>query len=299
MTLWKRDAERAKKNEEAKRANDAAQRHQDSANINRTILRLLIHLKAKTKQKNRHQYERRFRSTANTVRKWLTVVIVGIAAAFACGQWVAMNRQQGTMQGQLDQMVAQQRPWISAKVEVVRPVEFYEWHGQKGIDVTLHFSLKNYGPSPATNINIQGHIWPHPGNAHADILDSDQNALCALAQKTAVESTIKGLTIFPKDPKENETDVGIGKPSAFSGSETVLFSVQGCIDYTYGGSYHGKTGFRMLLGAAQDTPEGQWAGIPFYNPLNPPAHPNGPAVREVEMDQFKFAEDPTGGNYAK
>jgi hypothetical protein len=46
----------------------------------------------------------------------------------------------------------------------------------------------------------------------------------------------------------------------YKGNEPILFSILGCVDYTYADKKHGQTGFRTILGQVH---ENQIFGIPF------------------------------------
>ena len=155
------------------------------------------------------------------------------------GQWCAIE-------GQLDVMEAEKRPWIRATVTAVKPVIFSDWNGNNRINVPIKLDLKNYGDAPAVNVRIFPQIAQHPGNPRRRELDAPQQSACASARAQADENAIGGIAIFPGESQSDEQIPGVS--GIYKADEPILFSVYGCIDYTYGNNRHGQTGFRMLLG---------------------------------------------------
>ncbi len=208
--------------------------------------------------------------------------------------------------GQLDAMETDKRPWIRADVGVIKPVIFTDWYGSRGINVPLTFELKNYGAFPATNIQISPAIAKHPGNPRRRELDAPQQTACDSARSRADENTIGGVAIFPGETRPDEMYVGAS--GLYQTDDAILFSVYGCIDYTYSNKRHGQTGFRMVLGRAV---EGQIHGLPFVEGVERPyAHPIAPELlaqgypktppKEALMQPGDFIFRPDdGGNYAK
>jgi len=208
----------------------------------------------------------------------------------------AMNRQLAIMQKQLE---VTDRPWIGVDVSIKDKIMFSDWNEARGINVTLSFSLKNYGASPARNITIVSQIRPHPGNTRARELDEPQDKMCAEARIRATERPISGVTTFPNDTKIEELGVGISGGGIYKTDEKILFSVLGCVDYTYANEQHGHTAFRMLLGGQPE--RGQWAGLPFRignDSAYTKRWENFP-VQVGTTDSFMFQADPNGGNYAE
>lgn len=232
----------------------------------------------------------------------LTAAIVGAtwtSVYVTNGQWSAANNQ-------LDVMREQNRPWIRANISFSQPIMFTESAGDRFINVSLHFDLKNFGSSPATNIKIATIVMPHPGNANTKIIDEAQAWMCKQARQMADSSQIGGKTVFPSEPAFVETGAGTGRIPGKN--NLVIYSIFGCIYYTYADNRHGQTGFRKILGEVKGN---LVVGIPFVlgklEPYDPPlsdellssGYPKDPAiVAKVPTDDLLFRDD-EGGNYAK
>jgi hypothetical protein len=198
------------------------------------------------------------------------------------------------------------RPWIKNTVTIIKPLRFFDWNYQKGIDISLQFDLKNYGESPATNVRIGAQIVQHPGNPKRSELSVPQKKTCEAAQSEAVQNPIGGLAIFPNDLAS--IDQGSGLSGIYQTNEPILFAIVGCVVYTFAETEHGETGFRMILGKVKD---GQIFGLPFIegapepykHPISPELLASGypavpPNVGLMQPGDFMFrAEDE--GNYAK
>jgi hypothetical protein len=188
---------------------------------------------------------------------------------------------------------------------IVKPLIFSDWNGSKGIMVDLKFDLKNYGQAPAVNLRIFPNVTRHPGNPRRQELDAPQQATCDSARTQADENPIGGIAIFPGESHSVEQGVGIS--GIYETDDPTLFSVYGCIDYTYGNRRHGQTGFRMLLGKVIN---GRVLGLAFiegtpiqdYHPepdLLAKGYPSqAPKQALLQPSDFYFRMD-DGGNYAR
>jgi hypothetical protein len=221
-------------------------------------------------------------------------------------QWSAMVQNNGIASGQLEVMQNEKRPWIKVSVSIVKPLLFSDWNGNKGLSVNLQFDLKNAGDAPAVNVRIAPQIEVHPGNPNRRELDIPQNAICARARMQADENAIGGVAIFPGDSFQAEQGVGIF--NLYETGEPTLFSILGCIDYTYAETRHSQTGFRMLLGHVV---KNQIVGLPFIEgppepypePISPELLANGypakpPNIGPLQPSEFVFRPEDSG-NYAK
>jgi hypothetical protein len=223
-------------------------------------------------------------------------LILALATAYLA--WVA-DRQVGIME-------ADKRPWIKVTVTFAKPPRLTDWGGQKGIDVSLHFDLKNYGDSPAVNLRIESPIIVHPGNPRRSELNVPQKDACDRARAAADENPIGSVAVFPGESISVEQDSG--RSGIYKTNEPVLFSILGCADYTYAGNRHGQTGFRMMLGHVT---EGQIFGIPFVEgslqpykePISPDLLAHGypavpPKITVLQPSDFILRAD-DGGNYTR
>jgi hypothetical protein len=199
--------------------------------------------------------------TKHRVEIFLTFALFVVGAGQLCvylRQASIMDKQTQISGRQLDAMEVDKRPWIKVTVTFAEPPQLTDWGGQKGINVSLHFDLKNYGDSPAVNLRIESPIVVHPGNPRRSELDAPQKDACDRARAEADKNPIGGVAVFPGESIPVEQGSGIG--GVYKTNGPILFSILGCVDYTYAGIRHGQTGFRMILGHVV---RGQIFGIPF------------------------------------
>jgi hypothetical protein len=131
------------------------------------------------------------------------VAALGSVSAVVVGYW-----QWDSMNGQLDVMRDDKRPWLRPNIDV-KELRLSDWAGDKHIFARLVFELKNHGESPATNINISTSVSPHPGNNRHDILNADQKVMCQQAKTSAIANPIGGQTVFPGESSKIESGSGI------------------------------------------------------------------------------------------
>jgi hypothetical protein len=264
-------------------------------------------------EEQKHKSAERCHWTFQNWAQGITVIFSGIAlggalasAYFAHETFVEAQRQANAAKDQVDIMRDQNRPWIRADISFARPIRFTQWAGRKHINVSLTFDLKNFGQSPATNIRIFTHVQPHPGNAQQGVLDTDQQTICNQARETAERDKTGGIAAFPQEPKVVENGGGTG--GLYETQNNVIFSINGCIDYTYADNRHGQTGFRKTLGKVNGNivdgipfpvvvPEPNWLP-PSPELLASGYPPDRPLVGYVRADDLWFHDD-DNGNYAK
>jgi hypothetical protein len=248
-----------------------------------------------------------------TKSHWIEIFLTMALLTVGAGQFLVylrqasiMNKQAQISGRQLDAMEVDKRPWIKVTVTFAKPPRLTDWGGQKGIEVSLHFDLKNYGDSPAVNTRIESPIVVHPGNLKRSELDVPQKEACDPARAAADQNPIGGVAVFPGESIPVEQGAGIY--GIYKTHEPVLFSILGCVDYTYARSRHGQTGFRMILGRVV---RNQIVGIPFVEgnlepyeePISPDLLAHGypaipPRVTVLQPSEFILKAD-DGGNYAK
>jgi hypothetical protein len=214
--------------------------------------------------------------------------------------------QLNAIRGQLDAMETDKRPWLRVDVSVSKPIVFSEWSGTKEINVPLTFNLKNYGQAPAINVRVWPSISQHPGISRWKELDGPQKIACEEARTQADENTIGGFAIFPGESNPDARTIGIG--NIYQTDDRILFSVFGCVDYTYGDGRHGQTGFRMRLGQVINKRELGLAFIqgtvqPYDEPISPELLAKGYPTTPPKMGYMQpgdvFFRPDEGGNYAK
>ena len=134
----------------------------------------------------------------------LATVVISLSALEAAIKSANEARRQANA------AINQSRPWLRVDVTFARPILFTLWAGQKHVHMSFKFDLKNFGQSPATNIRIFTFIGQHPGNARQDILEQEQNRVCALAREAADGDKAGGAAAFPGEPKIIESGAGGG-----------------------------------------------------------------------------------------
>jgi hypothetical protein len=167
------------------------------------------------------------------------------------GQLDAMRQQTTKMQGQLDAMVADQRPWIASNV-AVSGVRFFD---DKTMGISFNFKLINFGRYTARNIQIIPEV--HPIKTGPWEFSDAQKAACQRARKSADQDKGGGVTIFPGEI--STIPIGTSVPgleiaeASSPAKDRIVFAVFGCIDYTFSSmESHGQTGFRFILGRRID-----------------------------------------------
>jgi hypothetical protein len=178
----------------SQRTRDKAQEHEDRAKIAAVLLRLLIHIKAKEKQRKKGKTKNRFLICLDENREWLTFIVVAFAAGFACLQWVAIR-------GQWNQMVEESRPWIKPT-----GMEITKFAVEKNqVSVTANFSYLNVGKSPAQPVLVSPNlVILAPGEFEFKKV----KLLCANPFLPKVDAI--GKVAFPGDPmKSGEINFGL------------------------------------------------------------------------------------------
>jgi len=243
---------------------------------------------------------------------WIALFTV-VAVAVGISQAIIFNRQLSAMHStdtaihkQLEVMETDKRPWLKVDVSITKPIVFNEWGGTKGINVPLTFNLKNYGQVPAINVRVYTLMLQYPGISRRKELDGFQKNACDEARTQADENPIGGFAIFPSEPGSDARTIGI--TNIYQTDDRILFSVFGCVDYTYGDSRHGQTGFRLRLG--QDINKRE-LGLPFIQgtiqPYDEPissellakGYPTTPPKTGYMQPGDVFFRSDEDGNYAK
>jgi hypothetical protein len=230
---------------------------------------------------------------------WATVVATAIAIVDVRRsnnrQIEGLVTQQKLMQGQLDTMIAQQRPWISATPRLDLPlIRDVTPNRSPDLSVPVTVDLKNHGASPATNIVIYSMIIPASASHDSERLIQAQEALCTEAEQASNDAKRIGISVFPGEEKHGSGIAGIEYPRD---TPLPLFIMQGCIEYTYNGILHGKTGYRMYLGHINvDTH--LWEGFAWRTDSQRTA-PDAGVILEMKPRGIDFRETDDGGNWAR
>jgi hypothetical protein len=153
------------------------------------------------------------------------------------------------MQGQLDAMETDQRPWIQPKMQLVG----FRFTKDSDAELTYFLDYWNVGKSPARNIfsRVVAVVETHENAIKST---DDERAQCALARKDSENRFIQGIFLFPgQSAPPLIGGAGVGRAyvtsteysKALPGPDKLLFKLVGCIDYSYSkdGRIHGASGF--------------------------------------------------------
>jgi len=150
-------------------------------------------------------------------RFYLDVVAIGVAAAAA----IFLLMQQNTMQGQLDEMRAEQRPWVF--VSSITAATDLTWDKDGGY-MEFNIFLKNSGHIPGTEVQI--HYTTFPASLGVDPLEA-QKAACAYRPEEP-----PGDAVFPgEDAKRGKALLLARQNMPQNSSEALRPVIVGCVSY--------------------------------------------------------------------
>lgn len=167
----------------------------------------------------------------------------GLAGYFAFGQTRVMR-------GQLDQMSADQRPWIYPRLSLAGPLT---WAIGKQAQIRLFVSLKNAGHSPAKNVVLKFEAHPLTKEIIFNSIP-EQERLCEAARKEADRDSLSGRYLFPNEVDEGGASANSEVTNAWPSETNAIFRLVGCVDYTFTSDsrIHGQTGFSYELARVTD-----------------------------------------------
>ncbi len=126
------------------------------------IIRVLRALKRhENRRRRRTQQEKTDRDLI--MARWTRRVGLFTAALVAVGIVTAVifGWQLTVMQGQLNVMETDKRPWLGVQLSLDK-IKLTDWDNSKGINAFLNIDVKNYGGSPAVNTLVIPEIKEHP-----------------------------------------------------------------------------------------------------------------------------------------
>jgi hypothetical protein len=212
--------------------------------------------------------------TITTYTKWLAIftalLVLATVALFASGErnievarQTAANQLQ-VMQGQLNSMMASQRPWVYADIALYKPPNPAGrslWFDDDGLHITIEFILHNTGSLPANSVRID--MRPHvmltaPIVAQRELCDplraAPVNALGTIGPSlfpgqayTESQSWVLPMPDIEKDPAYKLFNEA---PNKRPGQVPMILPlIVGCVDYQIpGGKEHHQTRFAFRLG---------------------------------------------------
>jgi hypothetical protein len=181
---------------------------------------------------------------------WVEIILTIALVVIGGFQFVVYSRQAEIMEAQDRTARTAQRPWVSfgsPHAASAFPV------GDKGGSFSVDYTLKNYGNSPALNVEIDAELPML--KSKLDFL-AVQEAICKRVKERPIGDKGNGLTIFPQEAVSQRVNISI-QPGAVSkgieslGTATIpppnrLFAPMmiGCVRYVYSAdmSQH-ETGF--------------------------------------------------------
>ncbi len=174
-------------------------------------------------------------------------------AAFTCTLWWTTR---GTLAHLRREFEAEHRPWIPPDIQLASG---WTWTADGEGRVTLRFTLRNIGRSPATNVNVRTEIFPsgwgfpNPAAAQKKLSQSERRDPIAPGEGM-------GWTIFPNSaPRYLDITMSISAADfeksrlawkatypELDNNTTVSPVIVGCITYRFVGEQH-QTGFMLEL----------------------------------------------------
>jgi hypothetical protein len=152
------------------------------------------------------------------------------------------------MQGQLNEMQAEQRPWVYPTVQIKGRIQ----REGPNFVIPLTWTLTNVGHLPAlsTTINVSGVVVSLPFN-----MKSIPNDACDKLARTDWGS-IGGGTVFPNqttEPQGHSPRVSqVDFKNLFDGGKDPMIVAAGCVDYRIPGTNdHHQTQFAYVFGQSQ------------------------------------------------
>jgi hypothetical protein len=245
--------------------------------ISKSHSRQKAYQRAEQAYKTAQRIGKRLKQTAGrlTTSEWITAVFTAVIAVATVWNVVVVRGSLGIMQGQLDEMRADQRPWVSINVEaegqeiaVTEPLSFSQAAGS----MRLNLVQRNTGKDPAIGVRWSGKIVGIKGGRfEKDEIADDMNSYCDPIRKQSagiLEDTVfpgdkiivdLPVAIYPAAIKQT-IDSGFGNKMGLPGEAT--FDVIVCADYRDAENLHHQTRYSYLLG----TPRKNGAIMTFLKP---------------------------------
>lgn len=169
----------------------------------------------------------------------MTIVFSGVVAITGVIGAIIFNNQLSVMQGQLDVMRAEQRPWISLSMQADGPLA----HDGNGWNFLIKYDVTNVGKSPAIDVDFLATMipWgpPQPRNDGTPTMFPDVTAdvhaatesICN-AMETSRAAGTAGQTLFPSEQQAQQFRVHPNGP--INGEGFIRnFIVIGCATYKF------------------------------------------------------------------
>jgi hypothetical protein len=188
-------------------------------------------------------------------------VFTGLLFIAAVLQFCAMRGQLTVMQGQLDAMDADQRPWVSVfpkdGLSIIEPLTF---DTKNGATMRIAYKLRNTGKSPGLHVRAAGKIVILPGETwQKEEMAKSQAFFCDPMRN--IEDQFYDAIIFPGDEIDSNLPVSMSASEIQSGlkkKDSGPFAHPGfispslimCFDYQLVSNHikHFQTRYAFILG---------------------------------------------------
>ena len=247
--------------------------------------------------------------------RWTAMLFLATAvlAIVAMAQWWALKstdehvaeqaktavEQLKIASGQLNEMEADQRPWIEVVPEINDKIIFSVFSNETHVHVPIKCGVTNFGRSPARNVicmtRIDSQAFVSSNETRATI-DKRETDLCENARKISIAGKDAGIPVFQTKPNVAIHQISENIDKTYFTEMSTIYVVQGCVDYTYSADRHGRTAFRYLIGKFGD--DHILHGIPFIRGNDNSAGPGHSSQADLSASAIDFIKT-DGGNYAE
>lgn len=213
-----------------------------------------LHERAAEREKENSQ-DRFARRTANAT-VWIAILTVVTAIVGGLQYWTFQG-QLVVMQGQLDEMRDEQRPWISYYAVPDSPLVFGNQvkGGAPFAGLTLKTTFTNVGHLPAQSVYSAANMLPW---TTIDQPIKRRDEFCRMLKRREITAETAGYTFLPNESSSISHTVEItGFDLAdWRRLKNGNLAIAGCVDYIFGSKKtHRKVGFIFELDRAGKPPQ--------------------------------------------
>lgn len=189
-----------RREEQAAREQQEAEKHDDNIKIIAAMNRVADEQHAANHEHTPKEKGKRSREIIRICGIYTAAVVALIAILIthwdSSDQIAALSGQLKVMQGQLDAMEADQRPWIKVEPNVGElPVDLT--HGVGGLPFHANYKLTNTGHSPAFNVRVAPYSFV-PTEGKYDMF-AEQHERCEQSRTEPLDNWARGYILFPGD----------------------------------------------------------------------------------------------------
>jgi hypothetical protein len=207
------------------------------------VAKIKRHLHKRRADHQKESPQDRFARRTATATVWIAIFAV-ISATVGLLQYCSIS-------GQLDEMRAEQRPWINFSATAGSDMTL----GSGGIvALVAHTALTNIGHLPAQNVVAHAALVPW---AEAAKQAKRRDLICSELKYRRITPANQGFVLFPNETKQPPLPLGLTKENfeEWHGSGEPLVLI-GCLDYVFltNGSHH-HVGFIFEIDKRGAAPE--------------------------------------------